>query len=1142
MKNYVSMLNMKIRKVKGVALFAFLLVFSAIQVSASNYSETTKLSMRLKNASIETVLNQIEDQSEFYFVYNEKQLNVNRKVDVDFSDARVETILDDILENTGMSYKVIDRQIIIGKADKNGEIQQGKTVTGKVVDEADQGIPGVAISVKGTAVGTVTDLDGNYSITIPEKGEVLSFTFIGMKAQEITIGVQTNINVTMLTETIGIDEVIAIGYSSTSRKNVASAISRLSSDEIVGLSVSDVRQTMQGKIAGVQVVNNSGDPGSGARVIIRGMGSFSNPDPLYVIDGIQGGDINSVHPQDIENITVLKDASSAAIYGTAGANGVVLITTKSGLKGKMKVQYDGSVGVASVSKRYDLLGTADYVNLVEDIQKAGGLLLTEKLIGIQKNGAPLGPDGKPIATDWQEEIFRPGLVTDHNIRFSGGSENSSYAFSAGYLNQESTIIDRNFQRATIGAKFDQGLFNKKLRLGQNLRVKNDINKGGLANFNDAFRMPPYIPVYDENNLGGYGRADKVTDLNDSNNPFNSVYNSPYEGRSLNVNLDLYAELDIFDGLVFKTQGRLAGGNSNNHTFNYPSNGGNFVKLQADMNEFFDQYYSMLWENLFNYNKAFGIHNISATLGNSYNPSQLYRSVSVAGSNYTSTAIQNVALANSTSVTGASVNSGKARISYFGRVGYTLMGKYILNATFRRDASSVFGENNRWGNFYGIGAAWDIKSEDFMQDVTAISNLKFRASYGKTGNDNIPAFLTSATVWKGSGNNIVYPFGDGTAFSTGSIVNSVPNPDLKWEETKQTDIGVDIGFLKNKLNFVFDYYNRNNEDLLIETQIPITTGLGNPGQVGTMWVNAASMKNSGFETTVMYSSNENELKWDISANITYSTNEVTALGTVGDLPISKGEFMAGVGNSTRTDIGHPLASYFGYVVDHVAKDKAEVDALNAAASTATQGKVKEYKTGMKPGDYIFKDMDGNGYIDTKDRDYLGNPAPKWMYGGTFNATYKAFDFQLMWQGIADVSVVNAGRYWWEGMSKPFNQLTTVMDRWRKEGDVATLPAAAQNSGSNLAFSSWYVENGSYFRLKNLTFGYTLPSHISSKVFEKVRFYVSAQNLLTLTSYSGYDPEISSYSPGDNNIAIFARGIDQYQRPNPATYRFGIQLNF
>lgn len=1121
---------------KGIALLAILLFINVSLAMASTYSNLTKLTLSMRNASIESVLGRIEDQSEFRFVFNEKEIDVNRKVDIDFRGEKIENILNYLLKGSGATYTVIDRQIIISSENRKmnqSEMQQNKKVSGKVTDAQGDPVPGVTVVVKGTTAGTITDVDGNFALEVPANGKVLAFSFIGMKPAEVAIGSQSTYNMTMETETIGIDEVIAIGYSSTSRKNVASSISKVTDKEIVGLSVTDTRQTLQGKMAGVQVINNSGDPGSGARVIIRGMGSFSNPDPLYVIDGIQGGDINSVQPQDIESITVLKDASTTAIYGSAAANGVVLITTKSGVKGKVKVQYDGSVGIASVSKRYDLLGTSDYIDLVDDIQKAGGLTLSDKLKTLNRNTP---------STDWQEAIFRNALVTDHNIRFSGGGENTNYAFTAGYINQESTIIARNFQRATIGAKLDQSLFDKRVRLTQNLRVKNDVNTGALANFNDAFRMPPYVQLYDPTNLGGYGRADKVTDLNDANNPLNDVYNSDYQSRGLNVNLELSGEVDLIEGLVFKTQGRLSASNSHNYDWNYPSNGGNFIKLQADINEYYSNSYGMLWENFFNYNKRIGDHNISATLGNSYAPSGFSRSINVAGSNYTSTAIKNVALANSNSVTGASVNSGKSRISYFGRVGYTFKEKYILNASFRRDASSVFGENNRWGNFYGLGAAWDIKAEDFMQEVSAISNLKLRVSYGKTGNDNIPAFLTASSVWKGSSNNIVYSFGDGANYSTGSIVNSVPNPDLKWEETTQTDIGIDISFLKNRLNFVFDYYNRANEDLLIETQIPLTTGLGNPGQVGTMWVNAASMKNSGFESSVSYSDNSKEFKWDVSANLTYSTNEVTALGTVGDLPISKGEFVAGIGNSTRTDIGHPLASYYGYVVDHVAKDQAEVDALNSATKAKTNGAKTEYKTGMKPGDYVFKDVDGNGYVDVKDRDYLGNPAPTWQFGGTFNGTYKAFDVQLMFQGVADVSVVNGGRYWWEGMSKPFNQTTAVLDRWRKAGDVATLPAAGQNSGANLAFSSWYVENGDYLRIKNLTIGYTLPTTMLGNVFTKVRVFASAQNLLTITKYSGYDPEISSYSPDDNNIAIFARGIDQYQRPNPTTYRFGLQLNF
>lgn len=1076
MKNYIDkyLLNdlRKNRLMKRIFLGAILLFINVSLVKASVNSSSTHLSMNMKDAAVESNLSQ-------------------------------------------------------------AEMQQGKRVTGKVVDDQGEAIPGATVVVKGTTVGVITDIDGNFVINIPTGGNSLSFSFVGMKPVEVTIGNQTSINVTLEAETIGVDEVIAIGYSTTARKNVASSISRVSEKEILGLSVTDTRQTLQGKMAGVQVVNNNGDPGSGARIIIRGMGSFSNPDPLYVIDGIQGGDINSLQPQDIESITVLKDASTTAIYGAAAANGVVLITTKSGVKGKVKVQYDGSVGIASVTKRYDLLGTSDYIDLVADIQKAGGLTLSDKLIALDRNTP---------STDWQDVIFKNAMVTDHNIRISGGAENTNYAFSAGYINQESTIIERNFQRATIGVKLDQSLFNKHLRLNQNLRIKNDVNKGVLANFNDAFRMPPYIKPIDPNNLGGYGRADKVTDLNDANNPLNSVHNSDYRSRGLVVNLELAAELDIVNGLVFKTQGRLSSGNNNNYTFNYPSNGGNFVKLQADMNEYFNYNYNMLWENFFNFNKRIGEHNISATVGNSYGPPQIYRSITVAGSNYTSTAIQNVALANSNSITGAEVNSGQARLSYFGRVGYTFLDRYTLNASFRRDASSKFGANNRWGNFYGLGAAWDIAEEAFLKDGTAIKTLKLRASYGKTGNDNIPAFLTSSTLWKGDANNIVYSFGDGPDFSTGSIINSLPNADLKWEETTQTDIGIDIGILNNRLNFVFDYYNRDNKDLLIETQIPLSTGLGRPGQVGTKWVNAASMKNSGFESSVTYSSKAKEFKWDVSANLTYSTNEVTALGTQGNLPISKGEFTAGIGNSTRTDIGHPLASYYGYVVDHVAKDKAEVDALNAATVAKTNGAKTEYKTGMKPGDYIMKDTDGNGYVDDKDRTYIGNPAPKWQYGGTINASYRAFDIQLLFQGVADVDVVNGGRYWWEGMSKPFNQTTSVLNRWRKEGDVASLPAAGQNSGANLAFSSWYVENGNYLRLKNLTLGVTLPNTLLDGTFSKIRIFASAQNLLTITKYSGYDPEISSYSPDDNNIAIFARGIDQYQRPNPTTYRIGLQLNF
>jgi len=559
-----------------------------------------------------------------------------------------------------------------------------------------------------------------------------------------------------------------------------------------------------------------------------------------------------------------------------------------------------------------------------------------------------------------------------------------------------------------------------------------------------------------------------------------------------------------------------------------------------MNEYYGFGYDFMLENYFSFNRNFGAHDITATLGNTYAPAGIYRSISASGSDYTSNAIQNLALANSTSITGSSVNSGKSRLSYFGRIGYTYKEKYVLNATLRRDASSVFGANNRWGTFYGVGLAWTVSKEDFMSSFSSISNLKLRTSYGKTGNDNIPAFLTSSTVWKGSSNNIVYSFGDDLTYAYGSTVNSIANPNLKWEETRQFDIGFDLGLLKDRIAFTLDYYNRANKDLLIQTQLPLTTGLGNPGQVGTQWINAASMKNSGIEVSLTYNSKMSDFMWDLSFNATYSTNKVTALGTVGDLPISSGEF--GVGNATRTDIGHPLGSYYGYVYDHVVISQADLTELNAAASAATSGKVTEYQTNAKPGDRVWKDIDGNGYIDANDRTYIGNPSPKWQYGAVFNAFFKNFDFQLLLHGVAGVDAVDGSLYWWEGMSKPFNQTTTVLRRWKKDGDITDIPRAGQNPGANLNFSTWYVENGSYLRVKNLSIGYTLPQTLFNSTFNKFRVYASVQNALTLTKYTGFDPEISSTSPNDNHNYIFQRGIDMAQRPNPRIVRFGVQLTF
>ena len=1111
----------------------FLLAINVFAISAATFGQGTKLSIDMKNATVKEVLNEIERQTELSFIYQSDLINSNKKVSVTVTEATVEEILATLFPNEKIYPEIIDNSLIVLVPERQQNQQQ--QMIGGTVRDASTGetLPGVNVVIEGSLVGAITDADGKFSLQMPALNAVMVFTFVGYVPQRVTYTGQQVINVELVSDLQNLEEIVVIGYGTASKRTVASATAALSNEDLAGRVTTDTRQSLQGKVSGVRVVNNSGDPGSGAKIIIRGIGSFTNAEPIYIIDGIQGGDINAIAPQNIENITILKDASTTAIYGAAAANGVVIITTKTGKAGKVIASYDGSFGVDMVYNQLQLLNAADYVSLVTDIQQTNGQAITPKL---QSPGVLVD------STDWQDVMFRTGFNTTHNLNLSGGGENATYGMNVGYQNIESTVIDNTFKRYTLNAKFTEEMFKKRLKLTQNIRVKNDVSDGLVANFQNGVRMPPYTPLYDPSNLGGYGRADKTTDLNDANNPADQVYNSDFKSSRFYTDFDFTAELMIIEGFKFKTQGRYSTFSVNDYTFNLPTNQGNFQRLTADMTENFGRGTDFILENYFSYIKSFGVHDISATLGNTYDPAANTRTLSAAGSDFTSTAIENISLANTKSVTGAFVNSNSSRLSYYGRLSYAYNGRYIFNASLRRDASSKFGLNNRWGTFYGFGLAWAISDEAFFDNLSFISDMKLRASYGKLGNDNIPSFQGVSSVWRGQANNIVYSFGDGTTFSNGSTVNIIPNPDLKWEETKQLDIGFDLSMLNNKLSFVVDYFHRNNQDLLIETSLPFSTGTGLAGYQGTRWINAASMLNQGVEFAATYDKSTGDFKWNVSANITYSVNEVTALGTQGNLPINSGNFIAGVGDATRTDIGQPVSSFFGYAFDHVAASAAEVSALNASAVAASGGTKTEYMTGLKPGDRVWKDVDGNGYIDPNDRTFIGNPSPKWQYGATFNGNYKNFDLQIALTGVLGADIVNGGKYWFQGMTRPFNQTADVLRRWKQDGDVTDMPRAGQNSANNTIMSSWYVEDGAYLKVQNITLGYTLPSNILSRAFTSIRFYAIVQNVLTVTNYSGFDPEVSSSTPDDSRNFIFFNGIDLYQHPNPRMYKLGLQLNF
>ncbi|MEN0047578.1 MAG: TonB-dependent receptor [Bacteroidota bacterium] len=926
-----------------------------------------------------------------------------------------------------------------------------------------------------------------------------------------------------------LSEVVVLGYSRVRKEDLTGSVGVVSEEALKDQSLTDTKQLLQGRVAGVQVVNNSGLPGSGARVVIRGTGTFTNAEPLYVIDGIQGGDINAINPNDIESLTVLKDASSVAIYGAAGANGVVIITTKSGKSGAPQLTYNAYYGVASPWKKLDLLNAAQYTELVRDIAAIDDTPLPPKFSTNEVN---------QDVTDWQDVVFRDGQLTEHHLGLSGGAENITYNISAAYNYQEGVVIDRNFERGNLRFNIQEKFFNGRFRLGQNVLLKYEKRENNAADFINALRMPPYAPTLDPNNLGGFSRVTTTDDLNDAFNPLPEVKLSEVNNQNFGLNGQFFAELDVIEGLTLRSQLAVRGGFSDNYNFRDEFANGQLIFAQQ-LQQSNGWGYGIVFENTANFTKTFGVNNLTVLVGNSYLPDGRSRFNQIIGSDFPNGEIRQLNAAGTTTLNGASANSGVSKLSYFGRVNYGLLNRYLFTFTVRRDGSSVFGPANRWGNFPSLAFAWKAHEEDFLRGLANISELKFRASWGITGNDAIPAFATDPLVWRGSANNVGAAFGISENQIFGASVISVPNPFLQWEETTQVDVGLDLGLFDDRILFTFDYYNRLNEKLLTFTRIPISTGLGQPGQLPSILENAASASNTGVELSLTYQGGGNsDFSYSITGNLAYNQNEVISLGDEEAGAITGGGF-AEVASITRTEPGNPLGAFYGFRVDEIARDQAQIDALNAAASSATGGEVSEFQEGLLPGDIIFRDLNVDGFVNEDDQEFLGSPIPKWTYGGAINLNYKNIDFNLTLQGVGGVEVVNALDYWLEGMSRPFNSNTDVLDRWRNPGDEASLPRAGQNAtgGGNLRPSDRYVEDGSFMRVRNLTIGYTFPTNGINGV-SRLRLYVSGQNLLTFTNYSGYDPEISQ----SGNDFIFSRGIDFGQYPQPRSFYFGVNVGF
>ncbi|TCD07047.1 TonB-dependent receptor [Pedobacter frigidisoli] len=985
----------------------------------------------------------------------------------------------------------------------NVAIAQNITVKGKVLDGGDKtSLPGVTILIKGTQNGTQTDANGNYSISAPANA-TLVFNFVGYTAQEQAVANRTTINVSLVSSSQQLEQVVVVGYGTQRKIDVTGSVATVKGEDISKQASVNPVSALQGKVAGVSITNN-GAPGSSPQITIRGTGTvYGNTGVLYVVDGVWYDDISFLNPADIENLSILKDASSQSIYGIRAANGVVLVTTKRGKIGEPSIAYNGSIGYKAVTNQVEMANATEYATIINELSASNGA-----------NPLFTNPSSFGTGTNWYNQAFRNALQTNHQISVNGGTEKTTYNFSLGYTNEDGIVKTQNYKRYTAKLSNDFQVL-KPLKIGYTVSGTaintNDINDGI---FRQLYTAGPVVPVYYAD--GTYGDANDFS-LGGGNN-FNPQVTLDYfnqKSKNYRMNGNVYAELTFAKNFTFKTS---AGGDFGQnevraYTPIYAATQGQRT-TQSTLEIKRSETRNWILENTLTYKNTFGNHNITALLGTTAQRRKSYFINSKAFDvPYSSDG--DLYLALGTAATRTVVDGGtlSTSASYFGRVNYSYKDKYLLNATIRRDgASQFFGGGDLWGNFPAVGAGWVISNEDFMKDQKVVNYLKLKGSWGKVGNAGVPINPTTLTVFQGGD---LVAFFNGVGY-TGANINSLVPSFLNWERTTGTDLGIEARFLDNRLSIETGIYNKKTEQAIFE--IPVLSSIGTA--TGSLIGNQADFQNRGFEFLATFTDKtKSGFGYSISGNIGINNNKVISVVT-GLNPIYAGG--AGIANgalATRTIQGGAIGEFFGYDVAGIFQNTAEVAA--SAQKTA------------KPGDFRYTDQNGDGIIDGKDRIVLGNPNPKFSYGLNTSFNYKNFDMSLDIQGVAGVDVFNANvayRFGNENFSKDFYD-----NRWHGAGTSTTYPSAAVGSTANAAPNSFYVEDGSYIRLRNIQLGYALPSMLMSKwKMQRIRVFVDAQNAVNLFGYKGFTPEIGG-SPTN-------AGIDASVYPLSATYRLGLQVTF
>lgn len=1104
MYKYMKLTNLiRINNGKSVSRLLFITALSSI--SLFSYAQHQQVRLTGSNVTLKTAFKQIEQQTKLFVDYNTQEVNDSRVLTKLPKNSNVKEVMEQLLEGSGCSITFSNGHIIINKQART--VSSTKNISGVVKDETGEPVIGANVVVKGTTNGTVTDMNGRYSLEVPEGG-VLQISYIGYNTQEVKVGSGDVVNVSLREDSEALDEVVVIGYGTVKKSDLTGAVGSVQMKDVSQVGITSADRALQGQIAGVQVNARTGQPGESMMIRVRGSNSLAGGnEPLYVIDGMPVEKMNSdINPEDILSMEVLKDASSTAIYGSRGANGVVMITTKRGRTGDTVLEYNGYVGVSSLRKKLDLLGKDDYIAMVNEVSQNDG------------NGIAITPEQAALLpnNDWQDLAYQTALTHSHQVSVSGGTDKTKLYSSLNYMNQEGIIKGSDYNRFALRINGDQKLARN---LSLNASIAYSYGTQNTANSNaDGWGAIAYTAMV----------MAPIQEIRDADGKYTNFSGTPWGGtnpvgmaelyKNKTVNSRLLANMsliyEIIDGLTFRVNAgaEVNAGSSDRYIPIGLSAGG---KLDGDASKSKSNYYTIINENILTYDKRFNKNHALNLMGGVTFQTYQYNDLGGSGTGFLRDVYEtnNLGVA-STPGTPSSGYSDYRMASFLGRANYNLMERYLLTVTARYDGSSKFSKNHKFAFFPSAALAWRLSEENFMQDIDWLSNLKLRASIGQTGNQSISPYQTFARL--GTSGPI---FGDGKDIGFG--LSSMANDDLKWETTTQTDIGVDFGFFSNRLNIGFDYYWKQTRDLLYNATLPPSSGYS------SMLRNLGRIDNKGFEISINTINMKGKVNWMTNLNITSNRSIVKDLGSdVYGNKIQRIDAPIGGGNWFPLFVGKAPFQLYGYEIEGIYQTDEEAR-LNGEAT-------------KKAGDYRYKDTDGKAGITTGDKTIIANTQPKFTFGLTNIINWNNFELSFLLIGSVGGDIVNEFNKSITNIGGTWNIRKDVWENhWTPENPNAKYARASVATKDYLAFgdpSSVWVENGSYLRFKDIKLAYTLPSQwFAGSRKPNISVYLSGQNLITITSYSHYDPEASWTSSAVN-------GWDRGVYPSAKSFTLGLQVKF